>query len=76
MSPPWNKIEFEPWSAGDVGVTVNNYGEEPIVLGLLVGETVHSDPEAWLSPEAARELARKLVEAADATDRAGRTTDV
>jgi hypothetical protein len=73
-TPHWNRIEFDLWVRDLISVSVNNFGEGPIILELEGG---YHDPDLseWMTPQQARELAAKLIEAADATDKAGPFVD-
>lgn len=72
--PKWNDIEFPLWVRGCVSLSVNNFGEGPIVLE-LEGGYEDSDLSEWMTPHEARELAAKLIQAADAVDLAGPHVD-
>lgn len=72
--PHWNRIEFDPWYRDLVSVQVNNFGEGPIILE-LEGGYHEPDLSEWMTPAQARELAAKLVEAADAAEKAGLFVD-
>lgn len=81
----WNKIEFKDWkrdidftwtSAGhsrtvNVLVSVSEAFESPVDLGLDDDDN-GARVGVSMSPDEARELAAKLIEAADAADNAGR----
>jgi hypothetical protein len=68
--PVWDRIVFETWARGKISVGVNNFGEGPIIVG-IGGDYESYDLEEWMTPAEARELAMKLMEAADAVDVAG-----
>lgn len=70
--PVWNKIEFDTWSRHEIEVSTNSYADGPVILKIYGNNTDILDLDDWMTPEAARELASKLIEAADAVDRAGR----
>lgn len=74
MKPAWNKIDFKRWALGAVSVGANRYdGDTPIWLELEGdGYEIPERAESF-SPEDARAIAKKLIEAADAVDAAGRT---
>lgn len=74
MPKIWNDVDFVDWSRGDVSVSVNEFGAGPIVLELEGDGWETYDLSEWMTPDEAREIAAKLLEAADATDRAGLIT--
>lgn len=69
----YNKIDFHPWGRDDtfdidgVEISVNESSTRPIVMKCEGQENMGN----WMTPDEARELAAKLIEAADAADRAG-----
>jgi len=74
MKKQWNVINFDFWQRDQdrlhyLTLSINEYSEGPIVLEMFNGEEGASE---WMKPEAARELANKLIEAADACDKAGK----
>ena len=71
-NPVWKNIEFDGWRRGDITISVNPFGEGPIILELEGNNGDYcTDNSEWMTPTAARELAAKLIEAADAADKAG-----
>lgn len=71
MARVWNKIDFAEWECGDICLSVNEHSNGPIVLRLYGDGYETYDLDEWMTPGGARELAAKLIEAADAADRAG-----
>jgi hypothetical protein len=69
--PVWNEIEFKYWARGNLTVSINRFGEGPIVMELEATCRDDNSQDEWMTPAAARELAAKLIEAADAADKAG-----
>jgi len=70
-NPVWNKIEFVYWERGKLNLSVNEFVDTPIVLSLEGNGYDDTDQDHWMTPVEARELAAKLIEAADASDKAG-----
>lgn len=70
--PIWNKTDFEPWlkdvEGDEFEISINEYGPGPIVIEITSGDDTAN---VWATPSQARELAAKLIEAADAAERAG-----
>jgi len=75
MKPVWNKIDFDPWSRGNLQIETNYFSENPIILELEGDGYETYDLRESMTPREARELAQKLIEAADAADRAGAFTN-
>ena len=70
-SKKWNDIAFADWNRGKISVSTNEYIDDLILLK-MEGDCRHAhNLIQWITPAAARELASKLVEAADAADAAG-----
>lgn len=72
LGPHWNKIEFAYWSRGDASVSVNPFSEGPIILELKGDGFETYDMRVSMTPAESRKLAAKLIEAAEAADKAGR----
>lgn len=72
MQPEWNEIVFRPWARGNLNISVNKFGHGPIVLELEGDGRETCDLDEWMTPEEARELSAKLIEAAGAAETAGR----
>lgn len=73
MKPIWKEIKFDDWRRGKhLSVSVNEYGSGPVVLQLDGDGYETYDLSEWMTPDEARELAAKLIEAANAADQSGR----
>lgn len=71
MRQHWNSIKFKEWKHGELSLVVTEWDEDPIIL-ILNGDYHSLDLMDYMTAPTARELAGKLVEAADAADKAGK----
>lgn len=68
----WNPIAFDPWELQPFAIITDEFYEQPIIFQPYYDENDDDVLEARLSPEEARQIAAKLIEAADAVEKAGR----